>query len=87
MNKLIVLAAITLVSCGNVHSCNSTYYTKNKTAIDQQYNNTIDYSNQKYVEARQKFIDTARLTTNELSSMINKEEFKFVSVNDKSTYV
>ena len=66
---------------GKVQSCNSTYDVQNKNAIMHQYNNTIDCVNKKCRDAVNQFVDAAKLATDGLTSILNKEEFKF------STYV
>ena len=79
-----------MVFYGKAQSCSSANDGLLDDLIKHQYNNNIDCgNNNKCKGAVRQFADTAALTTNELLSIINVEEFKFdpdVSFNDRRIY-
>ena len=79
---MIILAAIIAVLYGKAQCCDNIYDTK-----DPSYANTIDCTNNKNcLDAVKQFRDAAALTTNQSTSIINKEELKFsfkVSLNSR----
>lgn len=74
---IIILATITLASYGKASLCRSTYDVDATT--QHQYNNSINCANasQKCLDAVEQFSTVAGLTTNELATIINKEEFEY----------
>ena len=79
-SQMIILAAIIAVLYGKAQCCDS------DDAVDQ-YTNTIDCANnQNCLVAINQFRDAAALTTNQSTSIIDKEELKFsfkVSFNNR----
>ena len=91
MNRLIILASITMMLYGKTQCCKSTYDASNRIGIEQkQYNDTINCSTNNYDTTRiNQFRDIAESVTNSLSNITNETEFKFdrnVSFNDRSVY-
>ena len=72
MNKLIILAAITMVSYGEVQHCSRTYNLSSLPAVQTQYNNHINCSNNNNCsKAIVQFADAASTTTDKLVTIIN----------------
>ena len=80
-SQMIILAAIIAVLYGKAQCCDNIYDAKD------QYTNTIDCINNKNcLDAVKQFRDAAALTTNQSTSIIDKEELKFsfkVSFNNR----
>ena len=90
MNRLIILAAITMMSYGKTQYCIGTYNVADRTAIKKQYNNPINCSTDNCNKAHvMQFTKTATTVINTLPNILNNAEFTvdhMVSFNDRSVY-
>ena len=88
MNRLIILASITMMLYGKTQCCISTYNASNTTGINEQYNNRIDCSTNNCTALRTQFKNVAASVTNLLSNILTEFIFdRNVSFNDRSVAI